>query len=220
MLTTTFLIFVAYLWGGIPSAYMAGRFLKGIDIRTYGSGNVGASNVIEHIGLMKGFFLGIFDSVGKGTLVIIVAKLLDQSVPVQITVGLVAVVGHNWSPYIRFTGGRGIATLTGVMLGFLMWREMLFAAIMIGIVGKILMRDTALMAVVTLTLFPVLELLLGQIQFTYMFVAATVIIILKRLLANWEIPDQSYPILSVVVNRILWDRDVPRGVNWTSRKPD
>ena len=63
-------------------------------------------------------------------------------------------------------------------------------------------------------------LLLGQIQFTYMFVAATVIIILKRLLANWEIPDQSYPILSVVVNRILWDRDVPRGVNWTSRKPD
>lgn len=220
MLTTTFLIFVAYLWGGIPSAYMAGRFLKGIDIRTYGSGNVGASNVIEHIGLMKGFFLGIFDSVGKGTLVIIVAKLLDQSVPVQITVGLVAVVGHNWSPYIRFTGGRGIATLTGVMLGFLMWREMLFAAVMIGIVGKMLMRDTALMAVVTLTLFPVLELLLGQIQFTYMFVAATVIIILKRLLANWEIPDQSYPILSVVVNRILWDRDVPRGVNWTSRKPD
>ena len=79
MLTTTFLIFVAYLWGAIPSAYMAGRFLKGIDIRTYGSGNVGASNVIEHIGLMKGFFLGIFDSVGKGTLVIIVAKLLDQS---------------------------------------------------------------------------------------------------------------------------------------------
>jgi glycerol-3-phosphate acyltransferase PlsY len=220
MLTTTFLIFVAYLWGGIPSAYMAGRFLKGIDIRTYGSGTVGASNVIEHIGLMKGFFLGIFDSVGKGTLVIIVAKLLDQSVPVQITVGLVAVVGHNWSPYIRFTGGRGIATLTGVMLGFLMWREMLFAAVMIGIVGKMLMRDTALMAVVTLMLFPVLELLLGQIQFTYMFVAATVIIILKRLLANWEIPDQSYPILSVVVNRILWDRDVPRGANWTSRKPD
>ena len=220
MLTTTFLIFVAYLWGAIPSAYMAGRFLKGIDIRTYGSGNVGASNVIEHIGLMKGFFLGIFDSVGKGTLVIIVAKLLDQSVPIQITVGLVTVAGHNWSPFIRFTGGRGIATLTGVMLGFLMWREMLFAAVMIGIIGKVLMRDTALMVLVTLILFPVLELLLGQIQFTYMFVVATVIIIAKRLLANWEIPDQGYPILSVVVNRILWDRDVPRGVGWTSRKPD
>jgi glycerol-3-phosphate acyltransferase PlsY len=215
-----FLILAAYLWGGIPSAYIAGRFLRGIDIRTYGSGNVGASNVIEHVGLINGFLLGVFDSVGKGTLVIIVAKLLDQSVLIQITVGLVAVFGHNWSPYIRFTGGRGIATLTGVMLGFLMWREMLFAAVMIGIIGKILMRDTALMAVVTLTLFPILELLLGQIEFTYMFVIATVIIIIKRILANWEIPDQGYPILTVIINRILWDRDVPRGVNWTSRGPD
>ena len=220
MVTPILLVIAAYFWGGIPSAYIFGRHFRGIDIRDYGSGNVGASNIIEHVSFWDGFFLGIFDCVGKGTVVVVVSGLLDQSIAVQSAVGISAVVGHNWSPYIRFTGGRGVATLTGVMLGFFMWREMLLGVLTIGILGKLFMRDTAFMTLVTLVLLPVVELIFGRTEFVYMFMGSAILISLKRLLANWERPPDGYTIRSVIANRILWDRDVPRDASWTSRSPD
>ena len=98
MVQTALIILAAYLWGAIPSAYLVGRYLKGIDIRDYGSGNVGAANIGEHVGKWTALLLGTFDSIGKGTLPILLAKLTDQSLAVQAGVGLVTIrdlLGHR-----------------------------------------------------------------------------------------------------------------------------
>ena len=219
-MSSVLIIVAAYLWGAIPSAYLVGRLVKGIDIREYGSGNVGASNLSDQLGsFWTGVSLGVFDSVVKGTLVVLAAKLMDQGLAVQAGGGLVAIAGHNWSPYLRFTGGRGVATLIGVMLGFFMWEEMLVGTLLIGILGRLVFRDTGLWTLVSLLVLPVLAYLLEPLQVAYMSAGATALIVLKRLTANWEAPRSEHALPRVLVSRLLWDRDVPRKEQWTGRRP-
>ena len=144
------LIVAAYLWGGIPTAYLVARFGAGIDIRSYGSGNVGASNALAHLGAKAGVAIGLFDLIGKGILPVLLARTLDAGLGVQVAVGLAAVAGHNWSPYIRFTGGRGVGTAGGVMLGFALWYEALIATILIAGIGRFVLKDTGLLTLVAL----------------------------------------------------------------------
>ena len=220
MNTASIIIAAAYLWGAVPTVYLAGRYLKGIDIRQYGSGNVGASNLIEAVGPWTGWLVGGFDSLGKGTLVIVVAKLLDQSVAVQAGAGVAAVAGHNWSVYLRFTGGRGLATIIGVMLGFLMWREMLIGIVTIGVLGKLVAGETALWSLLTSLALPGLAYALGQpAEVVYMMAALAGVLVLKRLTANWESPVSDYGLPRIIAYRLLWDRDVPRDAPWTGRRP-
>ena len=83
----------AYLLGAIPSSYLMARWLKGVDIRTTGSGNVGASNLSEHVGRWIGIPVGFFDLIVKATVPILLAQFLDQGLTVQAAVGLAAVLG-------------------------------------------------------------------------------------------------------------------------------
>jgi acyl phosphate:glycerol-3-phosphate acyltransferase len=114
---------VSYLLGSIPSAYIVGRMVKGIDIRKIGSGNMGAMNAIYVVGLMPGLIVGASD-VGKGALAVYLGTLLCQlSNPpalalmvVQLICGLVAIAGHNYPVFLGFRrGGRGGATAIGVL---------------------------------------------------------------------------------------------------------
>ena len=223
MATTALIILAAYLWGGIPSSYLVARYLKGIDIREYGSGNVGASNVSEHIGIRIGFLLGTFDCLGKGALPVVVLWLMDQSMAVRVAAGLAAVTGHNWSPYIRFTGGRGVATAIGVILGFLMWKEFLVGAAILGIIGRLLTKDLGFWTFVAMLALPVLAYVFEEpperVYMVYMGIGIALILILKRLTSNWERPRGDYPLLHVLAFRLLWDRDVPRKKEWTGRRP-
>ena len=221
MLDAAPLILGAYLWGGVPSAYLVGRYVKGIDIRSYGSGNVGASNVMVHVGKWTGLLLGAFDTVGKGTLPVVLANLAGQSQGVQVTVGLAAIAGHNWSPYLRFTGGRGVAAVIGVMLGLLMWKEMLAGVVIVGIVGRILTRETAFWTFIAVITLPALAYVFGRpAEIVYMSGGIALLLVLKRLAANWEDPRrEDYSLPRVLAYRVLWDRDVPRSVKWTARNP-
>jgi glycerol-3-phosphate acyltransferase PlsY len=220
MLVSILVILASYLWGGVPSAYLVARYLKGIDIREYGTGNVGASNLMEQVNRRVGLLLGAFDALGKGTAVIVAAKLMDQSLAVQVGSGLAAVAGHNWSPYLRFTGGRGVATLIGVMIGFLMWREILVGVVTIGIAGMLIMRESALWTLIILLALPALEYSFNRPgEFIYLYAGAAALLILKRLVANWEAPAGDYSLPRVLMYRLLWDRDVPRSAPWKARMP-
>ena len=123
-MTGIVLVAAAYLLGSIPSAFLLARYLRGIDIREYGSGNVGASNVMAHLGLRTGIALGVFDTLFKGTMPVVVANLLGQSLLVQAAVAIASIAGHNWSAYLKFTGGRGISIGIGVLLGMGLWVEL------------------------------------------------------------------------------------------------
>ena len=116
----------AYLLGAIPFAYLFGK-IKGVDIRVVGDLNVGAANVFRHVGLGWGIVTLVVD-IAKGALAILLAKTIGISETTILFVGVAAVIGHNWTVFLQFRGGRGLATAIGVLLVFLP-KEMLMAAV-------------------------------------------------------------------------------------------
>ncbi len=109
------IVILGYLLGSIPTAYIAGRLLKGKDIRQMGDSNVGAANAFRQLGANVG--IGVFwVDAGKGALAILVAQTINAPQPVVLLTGAAAVIGHNWSVFIGFKGGRGQSTTIGVLL--------------------------------------------------------------------------------------------------------
>lgn len=220
------IIAAAYLWGGIPTAYVVARLTSGIDIRNYGSGNVGASNALVHLGSKTGVAIGLFDLICKGVVPVLLARYLDANLAVQVAAGLAAVAGHNWSPYIRFTGGRGISTAGGVILGFELWYEAAIATILIAGIGKFVLKDSGFLTLLAIVALPVTAIALAAsgiadrpIEIVAMCALIVLLLTGKRLTANWErLPDEQ-PVIHTLICRILWDRDVPKRQNWTERTP-
>jgi glycerol-3-phosphate acyltransferase PlsY len=108
-------IITGYFLGSIPSAYIAGRLKKGVDIQQVGGGNMGALNAIRELGWTTGSIV-LFVDLGKGILAILVARWLGLSLPWILAAGFAAVVGHNWPVFLKFRGGKGGATVMGVLL--------------------------------------------------------------------------------------------------------
>ncbi len=108
------ILFYSYLLGAIPFGYLLSRFRYHIDIRKKGSGNIGATNVVRVIGVLPGFIVLILDAF-KGYLSIKITQLYG---PQYIYIsGLMAIIGHCWPVYLKFKGGKGVATTIGVLLG-------------------------------------------------------------------------------------------------------
>lgn len=220
MVEATLIIGGSYLVGSIPSAFLLVRHLKGIDIRNYGSGNAGATNVMVHAGWWTGLLLGTFDSLVKGALPVVVAKLFDQSLGVQAAAGLVAVAGHNWSPFLRFTGGRGVATAVGVLIGFLLWQEFLILTVAIGLIGRLVYKDTGFWTLVAMVALPALTLIFDRpLEIVLTSVVIGLMLMVKRLIANFEPRTSTLSMPLVLFYRLLWDRDVPRKARWIARDP-
>ena len=108
-------VVIGYLLGSIPFAYIVARLKKGIDIRQLGGGNVGALNVYREAGPAFGLAVLATD-VAKGVLAIYVARWLGIDLIWICIAGFAAVVGHNWSCFLRFSGGKGAATIMGVLI--------------------------------------------------------------------------------------------------------
>jgi len=104
----------SYLLGAIPSAYVIGRF-KGKDITSEGSGNIGGTNAYRVLGPRLGILVALMD-VGKVLLALIITKYWLGTEPAMFAAALAAVVGHNWSVYVKFKGGKGIAVTIGTYL--------------------------------------------------------------------------------------------------------
>ena len=109
------LIITGYLLGSIPTAYIAGRLLRGEDIRQMGDENSGAANTFRELGGKAGITVGIIDA-AKGFLAVLIAQASGASQGFVLITGAAAVVGHNWPVFIGFRGGRGGATTIGVLL--------------------------------------------------------------------------------------------------------
>jgi glycerol-3-phosphate acyltransferase PlsY len=138
------LIFAAYFLGSIPFGWLVARGIKGVDIRTLGSGNIGASNVSRVCGRFW----------GRTTLVLDAAKgagptgfaLWASQPELAAAVGLAAVLGHCWSVFLGFKGGKGVATSAGVMAVMVPWALLLALCAWLGVYR--LRRQTSLAALV------------------------------------------------------------------------
>jgi len=104
-----------YLMGSIPTSYLAARFGAGIDLREHGSRNLGATNVYRVLGWKYAIPVGLFD-VAKGAVPVLLASRWSNQPWLPLAVGVTAVLGHVFTVFMRFKGGKGVATAAGVVL--------------------------------------------------------------------------------------------------------
>jgi glycerol-3-phosphate acyltransferase PlsY len=110
-------LLASYLLGAIPTSYLAARAFRGIDLREHGSRNLGATNLYRVLGWRFALPVGLFDA-AKGLIpVLVFAPRVSSSELFALVCGLMAVLGHVFSVFVRFRGGKGVATAAGVMLG-------------------------------------------------------------------------------------------------------
>lgn len=108
---------IGYALGCIQSAYLLGRLVGKIDIREHGSGNAGASNITSTLGLKYGAIVGLVDIL-KGTAAVLVIQRVYPDFPeLAYLAGLMAILGHMFPVFLKFRGGKGVATLAGMMFG-------------------------------------------------------------------------------------------------------
>ncbi len=116
-------LLAAYLIGSIPTGYLFGWWLKGVDIRKQGSGNIGATNVFRVVGKVPGVIVLLLDILkGLVTVTVLSDILFKVVLPInqslfKIILGLAVIAGHNWTVFLKFKGGKGVATSAGVLLG-------------------------------------------------------------------------------------------------------
>ena len=111
-----FSLILGYLLGSIPSGWLAGRWLKGIDLRELGSGSTGATNVLRQVGKGPALVVFLID-VGKGAAAVLIARALGLGDWIQVLAGLTALAGHIWPVWLGFKGGKAVATGLGLFLG-------------------------------------------------------------------------------------------------------
>jgi glycerol-3-phosphate acyltransferase PlsY len=109
----------SYLAGGIPTGYLVVQRLYGYDIRTRGSGNPGTANVYRNAGALPGAITLFVDALKGFAPVYLGLRLYPDHRGLAIGLGAAAIVGHNWTPFLRFTGGKGVATSAGVFSALL-----------------------------------------------------------------------------------------------------
>lgn len=154
-------IVLSYLLGSIPTAYIAGRIYKGIDIRKHGSGNMGATNVFRVLGKWPGIIVLIVD-IFKGTLAVVwVGDIFHlESVWSRVFLAVAAVGGHNWTIFLQFRGGKGVATSLGVLVGltikFSVLRPVLFITFLIWAVAFLTTAFISLASIVAAVALPII----------------------------------------------------------------
>ena len=126
------LLIFAYLLGSVPTGYILGS-LAGVDVRKTGSGNVGATNVARVVGKRHGILTLVAD-IAKGFIPIAVAFSLGLTPTATAFVGIAAFLGHLYPVFLRFQGGKGVATALGVFLGLAPWATLVLMAIFVLVV--------------------------------------------------------------------------------------
>lgn len=134
---------LAYLVGGIPFGLLYGKYLGGVDIREVGSGSIGATNVLRALKqnnpklAKRVAILTMLSDALKGAVIIGIAKFVGLSYEAQWMLAFLAVVGHCFSPFLKFEGGKGVATTVGVVAVFLPF-EAILGLVVWFLVGKFL----------------------------------------------------------------------------------
>ena len=156
----------AYLLGAVPTAYIVTKLFKGVDIRNQGSGNMGATNVMRVVGKGAGAFVLIVD-IAKGFLAVTILAQLFYKPELIININLLkilmgagAISGHNWTIFLGFKGGKGVATSAGVLLGFS--PIVMGLAVVIWILLVFITRYVSLSSIVVSIVVPILMFLFKQ----------------------------------------------------------
>jgi glycerol-3-phosphate acyltransferase PlsY len=145
---------LAYLLGSIPFGYLIVRQQRGIDVRATGSGSIGATNVMRNLGIV-GFVATFILDAGKGLAAVLLASKLTLDNPTWVAAAaFAAVLGHCFPVWLKFRGGKGVATGVGVFIALAPWQVVLVLAIFAVVVA--IWRYISLGSIVATAAFPVL----------------------------------------------------------------
>ena len=212
----------AYLLGSIPTAYLIGRLVRGVDIRGYGSGNVGSANLWEHVGKRWVYPVAVAEIFIKGALPVWVALYVldvDRSSAFLIGPPLLATAGNNWSLFLKLQGGRGIAVAAGTLVALSPILAVSAAAISIG--GWKITKNSGLWVLISLMLLPLFAYLVhDNLNLVWYCFGLLGIVALKRLSANWTPFPADVSRKKVLINRLFRDRDVADRTGWVRRIPE
>jgi len=207
---------IAYLLGSIPTAYLTGRWLRHIDIRQYGTGNVGGSNVWESVARWAVVPVGLFDVCKAALPAWLALSLLDLGYPVAVVAGLCAALGHTWSLYLGFTDGRALSSILGTLAVVFPWG----ALIQLLVMGVGFVLHIELLTTLVLLALPFLSLAFGRPPaVTWGCVAMIVLIAIKRVEANRTPLPPDTERRKVIWRRLWLDRDVSSHEEWVARRP-
>jgi glycerol-3-phosphate acyltransferase PlsY len=217
------LVIASYTVGSIPLSYIVAR-ARGVDLRKQGTQQVGGGNLWRTTSRKLGLLVGIFDFI-KGAVMVLIAWRLGLDAGLQLGVGLAAVAGHNWTAFLRFHGGRGIATTLGIIIilpwinraEITTWPLVAFFSVAVALV--IVFRRTPVPILAGLIILPIMSAIqLEPLSVILGYTAMVLIIIAKRLIAQPSAEKREISIGRLLLNRLLFDRDVRHRADWVHRK--
>lgn len=174
----------AYIIGSIPTAYIFGKALKGIDVREYGSGNIGATNVFRVIGKVPGIIVLIIDVIKGYVSATYLASAFLYLAPVtrpelyRILVGLFAIAGHNWTIFLKFKGGKGVAASAGVVMGLI--PRVFLMGFLVWLITFFITGFVSLGSIVAIVSIPIFTLAFGEPAEIIIFTCLLCLIIIHK----------------------------------------
>jgi len=215
------LIAGSYLLGSVPTAYLVAKWSRSIDIRRYGSGNVGATNLLALTSKRLAIPVIVFDLV-KGAIMVLVAQMVGLSIAQQITVGLAAIIGHSWPVFLRFNGGRGVLTTIGVIIAtpsvnwMMPWGGLIGLAIFACL--YLTFHNVPLGTFIAAAALPLVSRAVSEPSpLTLGYLAILLILIIRRLLARPQFKVAPISRKQLICNRLLFDRDIRDRETWLRR---
>jgi acyl phosphate:glycerol-3-phosphate acyltransferase len=185
-------LLASYLLGAIPTSYLVVRLVKGEDLRRLGSGNLGATNLYRTLGWRYAIPVGVFDLLKGMVPVVFFARYADGGPLVPLLLGIAALLGHVFSVFVNFRGGKGVATGAGIVLGLAPWAFLAALgiwALVVGVSGYV-----SLASMVAAVLLPPAVYLLQperrELVWLFALLAALIVFFhranIKRLVAGTE----------------------------------
>lgn len=154
---------LGYILGSIPFGLYVGKLWGKIDVREHGSGNIGVSNVLRAVGPIPAAIVLLFDA-GKGVTAVLAAQSAVDDPSWWLIVGVCSIVGHNWPVFLRFRGGRGIATSAGVLVALVPW-----AALVLSIVWTATLAISRYISLASVLAAIALPITLGVLQMPWTY---------------------------------------------------
>jgi glycerol-3-phosphate acyltransferase PlsY len=201
-------LIASYILGSFPSGHILTKLSAKKDILQIGWRKSSGSNVFKNIGVWQGTLTGVLD-IGKGYLAVYLAQYFGLSACFQALAGVTAVIGHNWSCFLNFSGGRGMATLVGAFL--LLSPELLLPSVIV-LIALAIIWNASIGTIIFLTVSLSLALQFNQFATIGILTLGSLIpIFLKRLSPINEIKSAENKFF-LILNRLIFDDDKPSGL--------
>ena len=213
------IFFIGYIYGSIHPTSIIAKKIIGIDLNKKGSKKLGLGNFTTFMGKKWGFTLLPYELLIKGAIPVIIFQKYNFEISIIITTSIIIIIGHCWSIFNNFNGGRGILTGSGVLL--IIAPKILFISLLLVIIGKYILRirDSAILILFVLILLPVWSLIFQhQYEILLFSILFPLVTILKRVSSNSLIKiNNNSSIKKVLIYRFIFDRDIRNRNKWKNQ---